>query len=180
MPSNVFMFQLLNLFVINQYNSCFKSVFRRGFMMYLMLKINTNNMNNVEINEGEIVLKLNNYHKGKISFSDLELHDEDLILSGGLLRLKVELSDLDQAHFYKVPTIELAYYDVMGEIHWQCDYNGETILDKNDHHGKSTVLLLNRKKLDELEHRHENELIIHAEFPAPVSLDASNSYIHIF
>lgn len=53
-------------------------------------------------------------------------------------------------------------------------------LDKTNHHGHSTVILLDRKKLTELEHRHENTLILHAEFPQTVNIDTEKSIINFF
>lgn len=134
----------------------------------------------IELNQGEIKIELNATSKGKITFKDLGLTDDDLVMESGLLRLVFEIKEISANHFFKMPTIEVAYKEEVGETHWQCDYNNETILDKMDHHGHSTVILLSRKKLDELEHRHENTLVLHAEFPQKVHLKAADSYINIF
>ena len=56
----------------------------------------------------------------------------------------------------------------------------ENILDKVDHHGSSTIMLLDRKKLSSLEHHHENKLIVHAEFPSATEIDTANSYVNFF
>jgi hypothetical protein len=79
-----------------------------------------------------------------------------------------------------MPTVEIAYKEDMDETHWQCDFNEETILDKMDHHGHSTVMLLNRNKLSELEHRHQNALTVHGEFSKSASVIAEDSYINFF
>jgi len=134
----------------------------------------------VEINEGEIKVIFNEPKSGKVSFADLGLKNEDLTLENGLLRLVFNLNNIGEHHYYQVPTIEVAYKEEVGETHWQCDFNGETLLDKMDHHGHSTVILLNRKKIEVLEHRHENKMVLHAEFPEKVHLDAANSYINLF
>lgn len=134
----------------------------------------------IEINEGEVKISFNSVKSGKISFSELGLKDEDLQLENGLLRLVFNLSNIGEHHYYQVPTIEIAYKEEVGETHWQCDFNGETLLDKMDHHGHSTVVLLNRDKMENLEHRHENSMVLHAEFPQEVHLDAANSYINLF
>lgn len=134
----------------------------------------------VEINAGEIAVKFNESATGQVTFKDLGLTNEQLVLDGGFLRLKLDLSSMQSLDFYAVPTIELAYVENCTETHWQCEFNGETILDKMDHHGHSTVLLLNRNVLDTLEQRHENTLIIHAEFPESVHLDAEKSFIQLF
>lgn len=91
-----------------------------------------------------------------------------------------DLEGIGDHDYYAVPTIEVAYLEEMGETHWQCEFNDEVILDKTDHHGHSTVMLLNRNRLGELEHHHQNELTVHAEFPGPVHLDAEKSYINLF
>ena len=91
-----------------------------------------------------------------------------------------DLENVGEHDYYQMPTIEVAYKETMGATHWQCDFNEETIADKIDHHGNSTVILLDRKKLSSLEHRHKNSLTLHAEFPKPVHLDCENSYINFF
>ena len=53
-------------------------------------------------------------------------------------------------------------------------------LDKSYNHGQSTVLLLNRKVLDNLEQHHKNALIVHGQFPEPAKLNLEKSYIHFF
>lgn len=134
----------------------------------------------IEINQGEIVVKFTSATKGKITFADLGISDEQLVLDGGFLRLRFDLEGIGEHDYFAVPTIEVTYKENSAETHWQCEFNGEMILDKMDHHGHSSVLLLNRKKLAELEHRHENELIVHAEFPIAVHLIAADSYINFF
>lgn len=134
----------------------------------------------IEINQGELKVKFSAPVTGKVSFADLGLKNEDLFLENGLLRLVIDLEGIGEHHYFKVPTIEVSYQEEVGETHWQCDFNRVTILDKMDHHGRSTVCLLNRKKLAELEHHHENNLVIHAEFPQAVHLIAENSYLNLF
>jgi hypothetical protein len=137
-------------------------------------------MSNIIINQGEIKVQLDTTNKGKITFKELGLSADDLLLEAGLLRLVFDFGSIEKEHFFKVPTIEIAYSEAIAETHWQCDYNGQTILDKTDHFGKSTVVLLDRSKLDALEHRHENTLVLHAEFPVAVQLLSEGSFIHIF
>jgi hypothetical protein len=134
----------------------------------------------IEINEGEVVVKFTEPVSGKVSFEDLGLTSENLSFDGGFLRLVFDMEGIGEHHYFQVPTIEVAYKENMGETHWQCDFNGETILDKMDNHGNNTVILLNRKKLSELEHHHENALILHAEFPEGVNILADKSYINFF
>lgn len=134
----------------------------------------------IELNEGEIKVKFSGEASGKISFKELGLTDDQVTLDGGFLRLVLELTNVDTMNYFAVPTIEVGYAENTSETHWQCEFNEETILDKMDHHGNSTILLLDRKKLEGLEHRHENTLIVHAEFPEAVHLSTENSFIHLF
>ena len=133
-----------------------------------------------ELNPGEVKVIFMEPVSGKISFSDMGLKDEDLVFDGGLLRMVFDFENIGEHHYFKMPTIEISYTEEMGETHWQCDFNEETILDKNDHHGRSTIILLNRKKLSELEHHHKNALIMHAEFPKPVHVLGNKSYVNFF
>lgn len=137
-------------------------------------------MSKVELSQGEVKVKLTQLSKGKLSFSQLGIDNESISLESGLLRLVFDLSELGDYNYYQVPTIEVVYEENMSETLWVCEFNGKTILDKLDHHGHSTVLLLNRKVLSDLEQHHENILIVHAEFPQPANLNLEKSYIHFF
>jgi hypothetical protein len=136
-------------------------------------------MGNVELNAGEIKVQLDKQSIGKLSFAELGIKSDGNNLEGGLLRLTFELKNVAEQNYYQVPTIEVAYEENMSETHWSCEFNGKTILDKMDHHGHSTVLLLNRQELNNLEHHHENVLIVHAQFPTSANLNLDESYIHI-
>ena len=137
-------------------------------------------MSNVELNQGEIKVKFNEQSTGKLSFAELGIDNEAKILESGLLRLVFDLKGIGVHSYYQVPTIEVFYEENMSETHWVCEFNGKTILDKLDHYGHSTLLLLNRKVLSNLEQHHENALIVHAEFPQPAKLNMEKSYIHFF
>lgn len=134
----------------------------------------------IELNQGEIKVKFNEPVKGKVSLKELGLDNESLTLDNGLLRLVFDMEGIGEHHYFQVPTMTIVYNEEVGETHWQCDFNEETIVDKTDHHGHSTVILLNRKKLSELEHRHENTLILHAEFPQAVHINTEKSTINFF
>lgn len=134
----------------------------------------------IELNEGEVKIKLTGSSSGKIKLDQLGLTDDQLVLEGGFLRMVIELDNVDAINYFAVPTIEIGYKENTSETHWQCEFNEETILDKMDHHGNSTILLLDRKKLESLEHRHENTLIVHAEFPESIHISAEDSSIHLF
>jgi hypothetical protein len=134
----------------------------------------------IEINQGEVVVKFTSPTAGKISFSDLGIKPENLSFEGGFLRLVFDMEGIGEHHYFAMPTFEVSYKENMSETHWKCDFNGETILDKTDNHGNSTVILMNRKKLSELEHHHENVLVLHAEFPEGVHINAETSYINFF
>lgn len=134
----------------------------------------------IEINEGEIKVQFTSPTKGKLSFKDLGITDDMANVDGGFLRMVFDLEGIGEHAYFQVPTIEINYFENVKETHWQCDFNGETILDKTDHHGHSTVILLNRKTIASLEHHHENKLILHAEFPQKVKLNVEESYINFF
>lgn len=134
----------------------------------------------IEINQGEVKIKFTEAKSGKLSFQELGLKNEDLFVENGMLRLVFNMDGIGEHHYFKMPTVEISYIEEVGETHWQCDFNRETILDTLDHHGHSTVLLLNRNRLAALEHHHENRLVVHAEFPEAVHIDVENSYVNFF
>lgn len=137
-------------------------------------------MEQIELNQGEVKVKFSKPVSGKVTFSELGLKNEDVSLESGVLRLVFDFEGIGEHDYFQVPTIEVAYKEEMAETHWQCDFNDTTILDKMDHHGHSTVILLDRKKISNLEHHHENKLIVHAEFPEAANINVANSYINIF
>lgn len=134
----------------------------------------------IEVNQGEVYVRFTAPLAGKISFEDLGIRDENLVIDGGFLRLVFDFEGIGAHTHYAVPTLEFRYRENCEETHWQCEFNETTILDKYDHHGNSTVLLLNRVKLESLEHHHHNKLIVHAEFQEKVHLSASGSYVNFF
>ncbi len=133
-----------------------------------------------DINQGEIKVFFDEPTSGNITFADMGITDEDLLFEGGLVRIVFDFENIGEHNYFKVPTINVSYTEEMGETHWQCDFNRTTILDKHDHHGRSTVVLLNRNKLADLEHHHTNSMILHAEFPKPVQIIADASQVHFF
>ena len=137
-------------------------------------------MSNVEVSQGEIKVNFTEPNKGKVSFADLGISNESKNLEGGLLRLVFDLEGIGEHDYYHVPTIEVAYEENMSETHWVCEFNGITILDKLDNHGHSSILLLNRKVLSELEQHHENKIIVHAEFPQGATLNLNKSSVNFF
>lgn len=134
----------------------------------------------IEVNQGEIKVKFTSPTKGKITFEDLGITDDQLVLDGGFLRILFDMEGIGEHDFFAMPTIQIAYKENCAETLWLCDFNGEKILEKSDHHGNSTVLLLDRNKISLLEHRHENKLIVHGEFPEKVHLVAKDSFINFF
>ena len=110
----------------------------------------------VELNQGEIKVNFSSATSGKLTFKDLGINNEDLSFEGGLVRLVFDFEGIGEHSYFQMPTVSIAYKEEMGETHWQCDFNEETILDKTDHHGHSTIILLNRDKLSKLEHHHKN------------------------
>lgn len=133
----------------------------------------------VHVGDGELKVEISKVNSGKITFSDLGIKEDQISTDGGFLRLVFDFGQFGEDDFYAVPTVEVAYDLNVSETHWQCDFNGETILDKMDNHGNSTVILLNRKKMEEQLHHHNNTLVIHGEFPETVKIDLDNSYINL-
>ncbi len=133
-----------------------------------------------EVNPGEVKVFFNEPAAGKISFTELGLKDEDLNFDGGFARIVFDFENIGEHHYYQVPTVELSYSEETRGTHWQCDFNETTILDKNDNRGRSSVILLDRIKLAELEHHHENTMVIHAEFTDKVQIMAADSSINFF
>lgn len=134
----------------------------------------------VDINQGEIKINFNNPTTEKVSLADLGLSNEELHFESGHIRMVFDFENIDNLEYFSVPTLEFTYQEEMKETHWQCDFNNTTILDKHDHHGRSTVVLLNRKKMKDLEQRHENQLVLHAEFPKAVHVDPTKSFVNLF
>jgi len=134
----------------------------------------------VEINQGEIKIKFKEPMKGKVSLKELGIASSTIALESGLLRLVFDLEGIGEHHYFQVPTMTITYEEEVGETHWQCDFNGETIADRTDHHGRSTTILLDRKNISELEHRHENTLVLRAEFPQTVTINTEESFINFF
>jgi hypothetical protein len=135
----------------------------------------------VDINQGEVKVIFKEVIPGKVSFRRLGLSDFDLTFNSGLIRMVFEMEETNgNRSFCHMPTIEVQYKEMMGETHWICEFNGKTILDKLDHQGRSTVMLMDRSKIVEEEHHHKNTLIMHAEFPQGVHLDAEASFIKFF
>ncbi|MBI3135362.1 MAG: hypothetical protein HYZ14_11865 [Bacteroidetes bacterium] len=134
----------------------------------------------VEVNQGEVIIRFTTPVPGKVSFATLGIKSEDLALEGGFLRMVFDFEGIGAHDYFQVPTINIAYSNDVKDTHWQCDFNGNTILDKTDHYGDSTVILMSREKLSMLEHHHENKLVLHAEFPAPINIVPEQSYINFF
>lgn len=139
----------------------------------------TMTMVTTEINQGEIKITSQEPLAGKFTFKELGLKHKDLFFEGGKLRMDIELGYIQDSHFFRVPTIELAYFQKESETFWVVEFNGQQLLEKSDKSGHATILLLDRKALEKHVNRHVNSMIIHAEFPEPVHLDYEKSYIHI-
>lgn len=134
----------------------------------------------IEINQGEYKVKFITPTAGKISFEELGFKQGEVKVEGGFLRMIFDFEGIGEHQYFKVPTIEIEYNQAVADTHWLCDFNETTILDKVDHFGHSTVLLLDRNKLSSLEHHHENKLVLHAEFPDEVTVNVSKSYVNFF
>ena len=128
----------------------------------------------IVVNPGEIQVNFKTPTAGKVSFTDLGIKEEDLLLTSGFLRIVFDFEGIGEHHYFQVPTIQLAYSETIPETHWQCDFNEETILDKIDHNGNSTVILLDRNRISSLEHHHQNK------FTQPAQLIPKDCWINFF
>lgn len=134
----------------------------------------------IAVNQGEIRLDVDASQKGKLTLSDLGLKPEDLFMEGGLLRLVVNIKQSNDIQFYTMPTLELSYSEKMAETHWSVEFNGDTVIDTLDHSGRSTLLMLKKKSLADKLQRHENQLILHAQFTSPAHILPEASFITLF
>lgn len=126
---------------------------------------------NLQLTEGQVKITMNDKPAfDKFTLADAGLKEDSYTVEGGNLRLKIELGYIQDYHFYKMPVIQFEYENNIHESEWVVEFNGENILEKKDHSGHSTVLLLNRNKMDKLKHRHENNLIIHGDFSEVVHI----------
>lgn len=134
-----------------------------------------------EINPGEIKINIDEPRSGKITFAEIGLTEDQLMIAGGNLRLDIELGQtLQSGHFYQMPTVEFSYKEKIKESSWQIEFNGEVVLDKVDHSGHKTVLFVSRKKLEDKVHHHVNRLIVHGDLAQEIHLSPTESYIHLF
>lgn len=133
----------------------------------------------ITLNQGEIKLDVNVSQKGKLTFAELGLKSEDLFVEGGNLRLVLEIEQDKNIQFASHPTIELKYAEKMEETHWSVEFNGKTVLDKYDHSGNATLLLLKRDALSDI-HHHENRLIVHAQLTSGAHINTEESFITLF
>lgn len=135
-------------------------------------------MNNLQLEatEGQLELTMNETAFGKFTLESAGLSEDIYTVKGGNLRLKIDLGYIKDISFYKMPVIEFEYTNNINTSEWIIEFNGTNILEKKDHSGKTTVLLLNRKKMDELKQRHENVVIIHGDFSEEVNIKNTSSF----
>jgi hypothetical protein len=120
--------------------------------------------------EGELKITMKEVTFDKFSLLDAGITNPSYTVQGGNLRIKVEMGYIQDYHFYKMPIIEFHYENNIHESEWVVEFNGEEILTKKDHSGHSTILLLDRKKMNDLVQRHENNLLIHGDFSEEVHI----------
>ena len=66
----------------------------------------------IEINQGEIVIAFDAPTTGKVTFKELGITNDQLVLEGGFLRLVFNLSGIGEHSYYQVPTaVEVAYQE---------------------------------------------------------------------
>lgn len=127
------------------------------------------------LSEGQIKITMNKPTFDKFTLEEAGLTDESYKVEGGNLRLKVELGYIKDINFYKMPIIDFKYTEKITESEWIIEFNGKNILEKYDHSGQATVLLLNRNKMKDLVQRRENILLIHGDFSEEVHITNQSS-----
>ncbi len=131
----------------------------------------------LNVTEGQVKITMEKPVYTQFTLKDCGL-EESYKVEGGNLRLKMDLGAIQDHRFFKMPVIQLNYENNIHESEWVVELNGENILETKDHSGHSTVLLLNRNKMTDLKHRHENVLLIHGDFSEVVSIK-TDSHFHI-
>ncbi len=132
----------------------------------------------LSLTEGQLKITMENPIFGEFTLEDAGFKEEAYKVEGGNLRLKMDLGAIENHNFFRMPVIQLNYKNNIHESEWIVEFNGENILEKKDHSGHSTVLLLNRNKMEKLKNRHENALIIHGDFSEEVNIKY-DSHFHI-
>lgn len=115
---------------------------------------------------------------GKTMLATLGFSDKDLYVAGGNLRFVIQFDGLG-GHLYHNPTFEIVYHEKVKETTWQVELNGHLLLEKADPSGNSTLLMLNRKKMEEALKARNNEIIVRSDMPLDVTLDAACSFFHL-
>lgn len=131
-------------------------------------------------NRGELRISFENPTPGELTFESLGVTKTSADIDSGFIRIVFEMRQIKEDDLYKMPKIEIVYNESVAESRWVCEFNGEKLVDKIDHSGKATVLLLNRSKLENLIQHHENKLILHAEFSEEIELDLEKSNVVLF
>lgn len=126
--------------------------------------------------DGQIKITMKQPAFDKFTLGCSGLRENTYKTKGGNVRIQINLGAIQDIHFYKMPIIELNYTDKIHESGWVVEFNGTNILEKTDHSGQSTILLLNRKKMIELVNRHENTILIHGDFSEEVELKKESSF----
>lgn len=133
---------------------------------------------NLSVTDGQIKIVMQEAAFGKFTLTEAGFGEDTYEVEGGNLRIKIELGYIQDVNFYKMPILEFEYTEKISTSEWIVEFNGVNILEKKDHSGQATVLLLNRNKMKDLQQRHENILLIHGDFSEVVHLK-SNSAFHL-
>lgn len=128
------------------------------------------------LDDGQIQLTMNQPVFEKFTLDASGLEEDTYKTKGGNVRIQINLGAIQNIHFYKMPVIELNYTEKIHESGWIVEFNGTNILEKTDHSGQATILLLNRSKMVDLVQRHENTILIHGDFSEEVELKKESSF----
>lgn len=130
----------------------------------------------LELGDGQIQFTMNQPVFEKFTLETAGFQEESYKTKGGNVRIQINLGAIQNVNFYKMPVIELNYAGKIHESGWIVEFNGTNILEKTDHSGQATILLLNRNKMTDLVQRHENTILIHGDFSEEVELQKDSSF----
>ncbi|MFT6243485.1 MAG: hypothetical protein ACJA0U_001974 [Salibacteraceae bacterium] len=93
----------------------------------------------IEINQGEILVKFPSPTAGRITFKELRITNEQHMLDGGFLPLKLDMQEIGEHSYSAVSTMEITYTE-------KCESSdGEATADVNVN--KTSPTLYDRKGL---------------------------------
>lgn len=128
---------------------------------------------------GEISIEFDTLVSGKHTFSGLGFQDSQLFVAGGNLRFALRFDTLGNGHFCKAPTLVFTYNKPVRDTFWQVEFNRILLLEQYDPSGNTTVLVLDRSRMEPHLKSHNNRLVVHADFNCEFTLVSSDSTVRL-